>query len=121
MTITCPVWKGKLNCVCCSGIAKRRGFYTNKNFRVQRYECLKCGTSFSQKLPLDNLRVDFKQACQVANMLCEGIGIRAISRLTGLHQQTVLGILRFFAFDAFRFRALMPARIFERRSISAAL
>jgi IS1 family transposase/transposase-like protein len=85
--------KGQVNCVCCNGIAKRRGFYRNKNFNVQRFECLKCGTSFSDKQPLDNLRVDFKQACQVANMLCEGIGIRAVSRLTGLHQQTVLNVL----------------------------
>jgi IS1 family transposase/lambda repressor-like predicted transcriptional regulator len=42
---------------------------------------------------LDNLRVDFKQACQVLNLLAEGVGIRAVSRLTGLHQQTVLNVL----------------------------
>ncbi len=47
----------------------------------------------TEKQPLDNLRVDFKQAVQVANLLCEGVGIRAISRLTGLHQQTVLNVL----------------------------
>jgi IS1 family transposase/transposase-like protein len=82
-----------LNCRCCDGIAKRRGFYANKNFNVQRYECLKCGTSFSEKLPLDNLRVDFDKACQVLNLLSEGMGIRATSRLTGLHQQTVLNVL----------------------------
>jgi IS1 family transposase/transposase-like protein len=82
-----------VNCVCCNGIAKRRGFYRNKNFNVQRFECLKCGTSFSDKQPLDNLRVDFRQACTVLNMLSEGIGIRAVSRLTGLHQQTVLNVL----------------------------
>jgi len=85
--------KSQVNCVCCNGIAKRRGFYRNKNFNVQRYECLKCGTSFSDKQPLDNLRVDFKQACTVLNMLAEGLGIRAVSRLTGLHQQTVLNVL----------------------------
>jgi hypothetical protein len=62
-----------VNCVCCDGITKRRGFYRNKSFNVQRYECLKCGTSFSDKQPLDNLRVDFKAACQVVNLLCEGI------------------------------------------------
>lgn len=82
-----------MNCVCCDGIAKRRGFYSNKNFNVQRFECLKCGTSFSEKQPLDNLRVDYKQACQVLNLLSEGMGIRATSRLTGLHQQTVLNVL----------------------------
>jgi IS1 family transposase/transposase-like protein len=85
--------KGQVNCICCNGIAKRRGFYRNKNFNVQRFECLKCGTSFSDKQPLDNLRVDFKQACQVLDLLAEGMGIRAASRLTGLHQQTVLNVL----------------------------
>ena len=82
-----------MNCVCCNGIAKRRGFYRNKNFNVQRFECLKCGTSFSDKQPLDNLRVDFKQACLVLDLLTEGMGIRAVSRLTRLHQQTVLNVL----------------------------
>ena len=82
-----------MNCVCCNGIAKRRGFYRNKNFNVQRFECQRCGTSFSEKQPLDNLRVDFKQAVLVVKLLCEGVGIRAVSRLTGLHQQTVLNVL----------------------------
>ena len=85
--------KGQVNCICCNGIAKRRGFYRNKNFNVQRFECLKCGTSFSEKQPLDNLRVDFKQAVQVLNLLTEGMGINAVSRLTGLHKQTVLNVL----------------------------
>ena len=48
-----------MNCICCNGIAKRRGFYRNKNFNVQRFECLTCGTSFSENQPLDNLRVDY--------------------------------------------------------------
>jgi IS1 family transposase/transposase-like protein len=92
-----------MNCVCCNGTAKRRGFYRNKNFNVQRFECLKCGTSFSDKQPLDNLRVDFKQACQVASLLCEGMGIRAVSRITGLHQQTVLNVLARAGSKAARF------------------
>lgn len=72
---------------------KKRGFYRNKNFNVQRFQCLRCGASFSDKQPLDNLRVDFKQACRVLELLGEGVGIRAASRLTGLHQQTVLNVL----------------------------
>jgi hypothetical protein len=42
---------------------------------------------------LDGLRVDFKQACQVVHLLCESMGIRAIQRITGLHQETILNIL----------------------------
>jgi IS1 family transposase/transposase-like protein len=92
------------NCICCqSNETKRRGFYRNKNFNVQRYQCLKCGSSFSEKQPLDNLRVDFKQALQVLNMLAEGLGIRATSRLTGLHQQTVLNVLARAGSKASRF------------------
>ncbi len=37
--------------------------------------------------------MDFKQACQVVHLLCEGMGIRAIERFTQLNRRTVLGIL----------------------------
>ena len=47
----------------------------------------------SESQPLDTLRVDFKQACQVVHLLCEGMGIRAIERFTSLNRRTVLGIL----------------------------
>jgi IS1 family transposase len=60
---------------------------------VQRYACDRCGKSFSESQPLDGLRVDFKQAAQVVALLCESNGIRAIQRLTGLHQETILNIL----------------------------
>lgn len=39
------------------------------------------------------MRVDFSKAAQVVNLLCEGVGIRAASRLTGLEEETVLNIL----------------------------
>ncbi len=83
-----------MNCHCCqSNEVKKSGRFTNKNFTVQRYQCNRCGKTFSDKQPLDGLRVDFKQACQVVNLLCESMGIRAIQRITGLHQETILGIL----------------------------
>jgi IS1 family transposase len=39
------------------------------------------------------MRVDFQKACQVVNLLCEGMGIRACERLTQLNRRTILGIL----------------------------
>ena len=60
---------------------------------MQRYACDRCGKSFSEVQPLDGLRVDFKQAVQVVNLLCESMGIRAISRITGLDTKTILNIL----------------------------
>jgi transposase-like protein len=83
-----------MNCHCCqSNEVKKSGRFSNKNFIVQRYQCNRCGKTFSDKQPLDGLRTDFKQSCQVIHLLCEGVGIRAISRLTRLDQKTVLRIL----------------------------
>jgi len=47
----------------------------------------------SEAQPLNHLRVDFNKACQVVNLLCEGMGIRACERLTQLNRRTILGIL----------------------------
>jgi transposase-like protein len=80
-------------CHCCSGNCRKSGSYRNRNRLVQRYACDRCGKSFSESQPLDGLRVDFKQACQVVHLLCEGMGIRAIERFTGLHRDTVLSVL----------------------------
>jgi transposase-like protein len=82
-----------VNCHCCNGEAKKSGSFKNKNRMVQRYQCLRCGKSMSETQPLDGLRVDFKQACNVVHLLCEGMGIRAIERFTRLHRDTVLSIL----------------------------
>ena len=82
-----------MTCHCCSGNCRKCGTYRNRNRLVQRYACDRCGKSFSEEQPLDGLRVDFKQACQVVELLCESMGIRAIERLTGLNRRTVLGIL----------------------------
>ena len=86
--------KGQVNCHCCqSNEVKKSGRFSNKNFMVQRYQCNRCGKTFSDKQPLDGLRVDFKQACQAVNLLCEGMGIRAVGRIMNLHRDTVLSIL----------------------------
>lgn len=82
-----------MTCLCCNGETKKFGRFQNKNRLVQRYRCIRCGKTFSESQPLDGLRVDFKQACQVVHLLCESMGIRAIQRLTGLHQETILSIL----------------------------
>ncbi len=42
---------------------------------------------------MNGVRIESTKAAQVVNMLCEGVGIRAISRLTGLCKDTVLNVL----------------------------
>jgi len=73
----------------------RFGFFQSRGQRIQRYQCKDCRKCLADtaSLPLDNLRVPMDKAVQVVEMLVEGIGIRAISRLTSLHQQTVLNVL----------------------------
>ena len=62
----------------------------------QRYQCRVCKRTQSDipENPLGNLRVPFEKAAQVVALLCEGTGIRASERLTGLNRRTVLGILQ---------------------------
>ena len=85
--------KGQVNCHCCNGNCRKSGSYRNRNRIVQRYACDRCGKSFSELQPLDGLRIETKQAEQVVHLLVEGMGIRAISRFTGLDTKTVLNIL----------------------------
>lgn len=49
------------------------------------------------------MRIDNEQVERVVHLLCEGVGIRAISRLTNLHKQTVLNILESAGEKAQRF------------------
>lgn len=60
---------------------------------MQRFRCLKCGTTFADSQPLEGVRIETDKAVQVVNLLVEGVGIRATSRLTGLDQKTVLNVL----------------------------
>jgi transposase-like protein len=82
-----------VNCRCCNGEAKKNGKFKNVNRIVQRYRCLRCGTTFSDLQPLEGIRTEAGEAARAIGMLCEGMGIRAVSRLTGLDKKTVLRIL----------------------------
>ena len=59
--------KGQANCHCCSGECKKSGTYRNKNRVVQRFFCVRCGKS----KPLDDVRIEAKQAVQVVETLTE--------------------------------------------------
>jgi IS1 family transposase/transposase-like protein len=92
-----------MTCHCCNGEAKNFGSFKNKNRVVKRYRCVRCNKTFSEKQPLEGLRVDFQKACQVVHLLCEGMGIRAIERFTQLNRRTVLHILEYAGQKAMRF------------------
>lgn len=62
---------------------------------LQRYRCRQCRKTFSDipARPLPDMRIDRDKLCQVVHLLCEGTGIRACERLTGLSRRTVLSIV----------------------------
>jgi transposase-like protein/IS1 family transposase len=70
---------------------KRFGTYGRK--KIQRYRCKSCGATFGEPRPLGDHRLDLAKAAQVVSMLMEGVSIRSVSRLTGIHKGTIMGLL----------------------------
>ena len=83
-----------MTCIHCQHDKVRKsGSYGKK--RIQRYRCTFCDKTFSepQPKPLGKLRIPVEKAVQILNLLVEGVGINAASRLAGVHKKTVLSIL----------------------------
>ena len=86
--------KGQLKCVKCGGSdVKKCGFFKNRNGVVQRHACLECGKTFSQSNN-NGMRIGKDKIMLAIKLLCESSGIRATSRIVGIHQETVLKILK---------------------------
>lgn len=63
--------------------------------KVQRFRCRDCSATFSpaQEKHLGRHTLPLEDAERVIALLCEGVSIRAISRLTGVHKTTILSLL----------------------------
>jgi transposase-like protein/IS1 family transposase len=72
---------------------KKAGFFKNRNGIVQRYFCFSCQKTFSISNN-NGMRIHKEKVYTVMKMLCENSGIRQIHRVTRLHQETVLKILK---------------------------
>ncbi|HVR12004.1 MAG TPA: IS1 family transposase [Thermoanaerobaculia bacterium] len=61
----------------------------------QRYRCRTCRKTFSERRarPLGAMNLPVDEALLVLQLLCEGSGIRAIQRVVGCHQGTILKLL----------------------------
>ena len=90
-------------CLCCNGEARHFANFRNKNRVVRRFRCVRCGKTFSEPQPLDGLRIETQKVNEVVRLLCEGVGIRATTRLTGLNKETVLNILETVGQNCARF------------------
>jgi len=83
-----------MTCIKCQHIeAKRFGFHGRN--RIQRYRCPACKSTFSEprQKPLGRHYISTEKAAQIVTLLIEGMSVRAVSRVTGTHQGTILSLL----------------------------
>ena len=84
-----------MTCIRCNhSTAKRFGTYGKR--RVQRWRCNSCHATFadpSTAKPLGSHYTSPEAASRAFALMLEGMSIRAISRITGLHKQTILSLM----------------------------
>jgi len=61
----------------------------------QRYKCMACKVSFidHDAKPLGDSRIPFEKATLCLKLLLEGTSIRSAERITGIHRDTIMGLL----------------------------
>lgn len=81
-----------MNCQSCDGQVKKFGKDRKGN---QRVRCLSCGKTqtVTQPKPLGSMYLAEEKALMCLNLLVEGMSVRAIERITGVHRDTVLDLL----------------------------
>ncbi len=82
-----------MTCHNCSSLCKKFGKFGPK--RIQRWRCKLCKKTFSevQEKPLDDMRISLDRAEMCLKLLLEGMSMRSIERVTGLHQRTIINLL----------------------------
>jgi transposase-like protein len=100
-----------MTCIRCQHQScKRFGTYGKR--KVQRYRCTSCRATFADPNAPVYVRpahsTDSEKFAQAITLMLEGMSIRAISRFTGLHKQTILSLMNTAAEKA---RALLDAKI----------
>ena len=81
-----------MTCKRCNHTARKFGRYGKRH--TQRYRCTLCKATFSEPEPkLGTHYTDPETAANALAMMLEGMSVRAISRLTGLHKGTILSLM----------------------------
>src|SRR3984957_20535430 len=83
-----------MTCIRCKHSEAKR-FGTNGRLKIQRYRCPACKNTFSEprQKPLGRHYISTEKATQIVTLLLEGMSVRAVSRVTGAHQGTILSLL----------------------------
>jgi transposase-like protein len=81
-----------MTCHNCQSLAKRFGKDRKGN---QRFRCLTCGKTFQAERdkPLNEMRIPMDKALMCLQLLVEGMLVRSIERITGIHRDTVLDLM----------------------------
>ena len=63
---------------------------------IQRFRCRDCGARFTepQQTPLGSHTTAIDDAVNVFALMTEGMSVRAIARVTGIHKTTILSLLK---------------------------
>jgi transposase-like protein/IS1 family transposase len=81
-----------VTCHNCQTVCRKFGKHRNG---LQRYRCNQCRKTFTEDhaAPLDSMRLPMEKATQVLRLMVEGMSIRSIERITGVHRDTILRLL----------------------------
>lgn len=81
-----------MTCHNCQTLCRRFGKHRNG---LQRYRCNQCRKTFTEDhaTPLDTMRIPMEKATEVLRLMVEGMSVRSIERITGVHRDTILRLL----------------------------
>jgi len=85
-----------MTCHNCSAVCKKFGKFGPQ--RIQRWRCKQCKRTFSDEHekpqgPLGDMRISLDKAETCLKLMLEGMSVRSIQRITGMHQKTILDLL----------------------------
>jgi transposase-like protein len=81
-----------MTCHSCNIVCKRFGKHRNG---LQRFRCNQCRKTFTEdhESPLDTMRLPLDKAESILKLLVEGMSVRSVERVTGIHRDTILRLL----------------------------
>jgi transposase-like protein/IS1 family transposase len=81
-----------MTCHYCLIACKRFGRHRNG---LQRFRCTRCGKTLTEDhtRPLDDMRLPLDKAVSVLKLILEGMSVRSVERVTGVHRDTILRLL----------------------------
>lgn len=81
-----------MTCHNCQSSCRKFGKHRNG---LQRFRCDQCRKTFTEDhaTPLDTMRIPMEKATEVLRLMVEGMSVRSIERITGIHRDTILRLL----------------------------